>query len=239
MLSGSIAARASITTPARSLPKDASNMNSNIFGRGIRFTGVAAVAAMAALAPAAAAGAGSDGSVNIQVFTPKSGDLSGVGGRAILVDLKAEFDTPLADTGASPELTGPAAHNNTAPLPGSFGDGANADHFPGLVVLLSSTRNAAGPGQNHANAFNITTITDRRSDKTEVWSTWIVGAPNTIGIQGQNVPSRLFVAVVKGTAPDVVQDMDGNGVFDEKDLALMGFEIISSVVKRDFVVNGF
>lgn len=216
-------------------------MHSNIARLGIAFTGVAAIAAMTALAPAQAAAAGrdSEGSVNIEVFTPKSGNLSGVGGRAILVDLKAEFDTPLAATGASPELTGPAAHNNTAPLPGSFGDGANADHFPGLVVLLSSTRNAAGPGQNHANAFNITTITDRRSDKTEVWSTWIVGAPNTIGIQGQNVPSRLFVAVVKGTAPDVVQDMDGNGVFDEKDLALMGFEIISSVVKRDFVVNGF
>src|SRR5262249_2899215 len=126
-------------------------MHSNIARLGIAFTGVAAIAAMTALAPAQAAAAGRDSESprNLEGVTPKGGKLSGVGGRVIRVDRKAEFDTPLAATGASPELTGPAAHNNTAPLPGSFGDGANADHFPGLVVLLSSTRNAAGPGQNH------------------------------------------------------------------------------------------
>ena len=178
-------------------------------------------------------------SVNLEVFTPESGNLAGAGSRAFLVDLKAQFNGNLAATGPSPELTGPGAHNNAAPLPGSFGNGANLDHFPGLVVLLSSSRTGAGPGQNLANDFNITTITDRRSDRTEIWSTWIVGAANVFGTVGQNTRSRLFVAVVRGTAPDVVIDLDQNGIFDEKDLVLMGVDVISNVVKRDFTINGF
>jgi len=201
--------------------------------------GAIAIAAGLALAPSpAAADDGGSLSVNLEVFTPKNGNLSGAGSRAFLVDLKAEFDVPLAATGVSPELTGPGVHANAAPLPGGFGNGAN-DRFPGLVVLLSSTRVGAGAGQNVANDFNITTITDQRRDRTEVWSTWIVGAPNAFATAGQNTPSRLFVAVVKGTAPDVVLDMDQNGVIDEKDLELMGVQIISNIVKRDFTINGF
>ena len=178
-------------------------------------------------------------SVNLEVFTPENGNLAGAGSRAFMVDLKAEFDGNLAATGASPELTGPGAHNNAPPLPGSFGNGANVDHFPGLIVLLSSSRAGAGAGQNLANDFNITTITDRRTDRTEIWSTWIVGAANVFGTVGQNTRSRLFVAVVGGTAPDVVVDLDQNGIFDEKDLELMGVDVISNVVKRDFTINGF
>jgi len=206
-----------------------------------RILGVA-VAIASSLAPMTARAADDDRgslSVNLEVFTPKNGNLSGAGSRAFLVDLKAEFNSDLASTGASPELTGPGVHANAAPLPGSFGNGANLDHFPGLVVLLSSTRAGAGAGQNVANDFTITTITDRRRDRTEIWSTWIVGAPNVFGAAGQNTPSRLFVAVVKGQAPDVVLDMDQNGVIDETDLALMGVQVISNVVKRDFVINGF
>src|ERR1044071_3046291 len=78
-------------------------------------------------------------SVNLQVFTPKNGDVAGVQSRAFLIDLVARFDGKLAATGASPELTGPGAHLNAAPFPGTFSPGANADHLPGLVVLLSST----------------------------------------------------------------------------------------------------
>lgn len=203
--------------------------------------GVAAAMAVAAtvILPRPAAADGGGLSVNIEVFTPKNGNLAGAGSRAFMVDLKAEFNADLASTGASPELTGPGAHANAAPFPGSFGIGANVDHFPGLVVLVSSSRAGVGPGQNVANDFTITTITDRRTDRTEIWSTWIVGAANVFGSVGQNTPSRLFVAVVRGTAPDVVVDMDQNGVIDEKDLELMGVEVISNVVKRDFTINGF
>jgi hypothetical protein len=48
-----------------------------------------------------------------------------------------------------------------------------------------------------------------------------------------------FVAVVDGTAPNVVTDRDGNGVFDERDLALMGFNVVSNVRKIDFTIKGF
>jgi len=55
---------------------------------------------------------------------------------------------------------------------------------------------------------------------------------------GERTPSRLFLAVVEGTAPDVVIDMDGNGSLDKKDLVLMGYKLISNTPKVDFVVNG-
>jgi hypothetical protein len=128
------------------------------------------------------------------------------------VDLKADFNVPLAATGTGLELTGPGVHQNAAPLPGTAGDGPN-DKFPQLVVLLSSTK--AGAGINHANAFNIVAVTDQRADRAQIWSTWIIGAPNAFGTVGVDTPTRLFVAAVRGTAPAVVQDLNFDAV-DEK-----------------------
>ncbi|MGH7411845.1 MAG: hypothetical protein ACREJ6_12405 [Candidatus Methylomirabilis sp.] len=176
-------------------------------------------------------------SVSLEVLAPKHGDVAGVGSRAFLVDLVAHFEGNLASTGASPEFTG-GAQTNQPPFPGTFGIGANLDHFPGLVVLLSSSTLGAGPGQNLANLFNIVAITDRRDDDTDVSATWIIGAPNVFGAVGQHTPSRLFVAVVEGPAPNVLEDRDGNGRFDEKDLRLMGFHVISNVKKVSFIING-
>lgn len=177
----------------------------------------------------------------ITVFAPGKGDLSGIASRGSLVDLAIEFKGDLASTGVTPELTGPGPLANAGPFPGTFGLGANKDHFPSLVVLLSSTiptATNAGPGQNLANLFNITTVTNQTAKLTEIWTTWIVGAKNAFGVVGVNTPSRLFVAVVNGVAPDVVVDMDGNGVIDKQDLKLMGYEVISNTPKVDFVVNG-
>lgn len=184
-------------------------------------------------------GAAEASSVGLEVFAPKNGDIAGVGSRAFLVDLVVRFDGDLASTGASPELTGPGAHANTAPFPGTFSQGANLDHFPGLVVLLSTTAIGAGPGQNLANLFNIVAVTNQTEEQTEIWATWIIGAQNAFGAVGQLARSRLFVAIVEGAAPNVVQDLDGNGVFDEKDLRLMGFNVIFNVRKIDFIINGF
>ena len=131
--------------------------------------------------------------VDLQVFAHKNGDIAGIGGRAFLVDLVARFKSGLAATGASPELTGPGAHANTNPFPGTFSPGANADHFPGLVTLLSTTHIGAGPGQNVSNLFTIVAITDREREKeTDVWSTWIIGDPNAFGTPGQDIESRLL-----------------------------------------------
>lgn len=173
----------------------------------------------------------------IEIFAPEKGYVAGLGSRAFLVDLAIEFEGNLASTGVTPELTGPGPLANAGPFPGTFGFGANKDHFPGLVVLLSST--VSGPGRNLADLFNITTVTNQEENSTEIWTTWIVGAPNAFGKVGENTPSRLFVAVVEGVAPDAVTDMDGNGVFDKKDLRLMGYKVISNTPKVDFVVNGF
>jgi hypothetical protein len=176
-------------------------------------------------------------SAHIKVLAPEEDYVAGIGSRAFLVDLAIEFKGDLVSTGVSPELTGPGPLANAGPFPGTFGFGANLDHFPGLVVLLSST--TSGPGRNLANLFNITTVTNQEPGLTEVWTTWIVGAPNAFGLVGQNTPSRLFVAVVEGDAPDVVVDMDGNGVIDKKDLKLMNYKVISNTPKVDFFVNGF
>jgi hypothetical protein len=179
-----------------------------------------------------------DNSARITVFAPGKGDVAGIGSRAFLVDISVQFDGNLTSTGVTPELTGPGPLANAGPFLGSFSVGANLDHFPGLVVLLSSTTLGAGPGQNVANLFNINAVTNQDASGTEIWSTWIIGAPNAFGRVGERTPSRLFLAVVEGTAPDVVIDMDGNGIFDKKDLKLMGHTVISNTPKVDFVVNG-
>jgi len=175
----------------------------------------------------------------IKIFAPGKGDVAGVGSRAFLVDMAIQYNTNLAGTGVTPELTGPGPLANAGPFPGTFSPGANKDHFPGLVVLLSSTILPNGPGQNVANLFNINTVTNQDATGTEIWSTWIVGAPNSFGKVGVNTPSRLFVAIVDGVAPDVVLDMDGNGILNKKDLKLMGYTVISNTPKVDFTVNGF
>ena len=201
---------------------------------------LALLAMASAASPAFARDDDDDGkTATIEVFAPEKKYLSGLGSRAFLVDLAVEFEGDLASTGVTPELTGPGAMQNTGPFPGTFGLGANKDHFPGLVVLLSSTKVGAGPGQNLADLFNITTVTNQEPGSTEIWTTWIVGAPDLFGSVGENTPSRLFVAVVDGVAPDVVADMDGNGVINKKDLRLMGYKVISNTPKVDFVVNGF
>lgn len=179
-----------------------------------------------------------DNSASITVFAPGKGDVAGIGSRAFLVDISVQFNGNLSSTGVTPELTGPGPLQNAGPFPGTFSLGTNRDHFPGLVVLLSSTTIGAGPGQNLSNLFNINAVTNQDASGTEIWSTWIVGAPNAFGLVGQRTPSRLFLAVVEGTAPDVVTDMDGNGVLDKKDLKLMGYKVISNTPKVDFMVNG-
>ena len=86
--------------------------------------------------------------MDIEVFAPKSGDVTGIENRGFLVDLVVKFqETTPARTGAVLELTGPGPHANAAPFPGAFGAGKN-DRFPGLIVLLSTTAIGTGPGRN-------------------------------------------------------------------------------------------
>lgn len=199
---------------------------------------IAAVLAAACTIPATVS-ADSDRPVDVKMFAPANGDHVGLGGRGWFVDLALQFDTPLANTGFSDfQLTGPAGHNNVAPMPGSFSLGVD-DRMPGLIVLLSTTTVGAKSCQNIANLFNLTGVTHLAPLSTEIWDTWIVGAPNF----GVNTESEIFVAVaadangdgVFNDAPSVVPDADGDGMCDKKDLKAFG--LASNIAKARFFIN--
>ena len=197
--------------------------------------------------------------IQIDVFAPEKGDMAGLSNRAFLVDMSVEFrGFNLTQTGfTAPQLTGPGAHNNTAPFPGTFSPGKD-DRFPGLIVLLSGTTQGAGQGQNLANLFNIVTVTDRRTmgragehgegakrgricldcPVTELWATWIVGAP-AFGTGN----STLLAAIAEdkngdgifNDAPNAVPDSDVDGDVDEDDLEESG--VASGIIEVKFFIN--
>jgi len=183
--------------------------------------------------------ADSDRPVEVKMFAPASGDRVGIGGRGWFVDLAIQFDTPLANIGFSGfQLTGPAGHNNIAPMPGTFSVGID-DRLPGLIVLVSTTTVGAKSCQNVANLFNLTGVTDLAPASAEIWDTWIIGAPNF----GVNTESEILVAVaadlngdgVFNDAPNVVPDADGDGICDRKDLKAFG--LASNIAKARFFIN--
>ena len=184
-------------------------------------------------------------SVDVEILAPARGDNAGIAGAGWFVDLDIEFDdTSLAGTGfTANQLTGPAAHNDTAPFPGTFSTGAD-DRMPGLVVLASTTNNTlpdfSGPGTNLANLFNLTGVTDRSKNDVQIWDTWIVGAP----IAGKDVNTTLTVAVIDdldndgiyNDAPAVVTDQNADGRINRRDLKAIG--VASKVETVDFRING-
>ncbi len=184
----------------------------------------------------------------VEVFAPENGHRAGIGSQGWFIDLEAEFDLPLERTGFSGlQLTGPGVHTNVAPMPGTFSKGAD-DRFPGLIVLLSTTQTQradgtptgfSGPGQNLANLFNLTGVTDRTKRSTELWATWIVGAP----LFGRNTASTAYVAIaadrdhdgIYEDAPDTVPDADRDGDVDEQDLNAYG--VASNTETIDFFIQ--
>lgn len=204
---------------------------------------VAAAGALPTAAVAQDAKAATGGKVaKIKVFSPQKGQRVGVGGLGWFVDLDIDFDLParkLAATGfTASQLTGPGVHANAAPFPGSFSPGKD-DRLPGLVVLLSTSRVGAGAGQNLANLFNLTGVTNITSKEIEIWDTWIVGAP----LFGRNTASTLHVALVGDRnhngkyddAPDVVRDSDHDGDVDGKDIEALG--LASNVRRVPFFIH--
>ena len=186
--------------------------------------------------------------VHVDIESPGRGDNAGTEGKGWFVDLDIDYPASGSNglkasgfTGL--QLTGPAAHNNVPPFPGTFSTGQD-DRLPGLVVLTSTTNNAlpgfSGAGTNLANLFNLTGITNRTAEETEIWDTWIVGA----AIAGKDVDTTLTVAVVAdlngdgvyNDAPGVVKDANGDGVVDAKDLAAMG--VASNIETVKFHING-
>lgn len=216
---------------------------------------LAALVATAVLAPAVPAAFGSDSGsgssnedagepVHVDIRSPHSGDNAGIAGKGWFVDLDIDYPATGADgrtaTGFTHEqLTGPLAHNDTQPFPGTFSPGQD-DRLPGLVVLASTTKIGKGPGTNLANLFNLTGVTNRTTEETEIWDTWIVGLP----IAGQDVDTTLTVAVVAdlnhdgvyNDAPNAVPDLNQDGVVDAKDLKQLG--VASNIETVRFHING-
>ena len=148
-------------------------------------------------------------------------------------------NTTLEQTGFSTfQLTGPMAHNNIAPFPGTFSAGTD-DRLPGLIVMLSTTSVGAMSCQNIANLFHLTGVSNVTEDEIEIWDTWLIGAPNF----GVNTDSKIYVAVAADTngdgvyndAPNVVPDSNGDGVCDAKDLRALG--LASNIAKARFFIN--
>jgi len=215
-------------------------------------TAIAAAAALGGalfLAPGGAQAEDGNGDgnrpVDITVFAPDQGANAGIAGAGWFVDMEVDFvRTPLAATGFNGvQLTGPAGHNNIPPAPGLFGTGHD-DKMPGLVVLTSTTSSTlpgfSGPGTNLAGLFNLTGVTNRTPDETELWDTWLVGAP----IAGSNVDTVLTVAEVAdlnhdgvyNDAPDVIKDANGDGRIDGHDLKALG--VASNIVRIPFHIDG-
>jgi hypothetical protein len=203
-------------------------------------------AASASTSPASSTGASHRAKpVRIEVFAPERGANAGASGFGWFVDMEVDFlGRNLLQAGFTGlQLTGPGVHTNAAPFPGLFSTGRD-DRLPGLVVLTSTTNNTlpgfSGPGTNLANLFNLTGITNRDSKETELWDTWIVGAP----IAGQNVNTTLTVAVIGdlnhdgifNDAPNVVPDLNNDGRIDAADLKLLG--VASNIVTVPFRING-
>lgn len=183
--------------------------------------------------------------IEVKILAPDRGDNAGIAGRGWFVDLELDFPggpDGLRQAGFGLQLTGPLAHANVAPFPGAFGPGHD-DRLPGLVVLASTTNPSllgfSGPGTNLAGLFNLTGVTDRSKDPTELWDTWIVGAP----IAGSNVDTTLTVAVVADLnhnrvfddAPDVIADLNHDGVVNAADLKALG--VASNIESVDFHIN--
>jgi hypothetical protein len=211
-------------------------------------TASAALAGGLFLGPSAAEArqAGTHGKpVDITVFAPEEGSNAGLAGTGWFVDMEVDFNhTRLARTGFNGlQLTGPAGHNNIPPAPGAFGTGHD-DKLPGLVVLTSTTTDKlpgfSGPGTNLAGLFNLTGVTNRTPQETELWDTWLVGAP----VAGSGVDTVLTVAVVDdlnrdgvfNDAPDVVRDVNHDGHVDAHDLRALG--VASNIVQGPFHICG-
>ena len=195
----------------------------------------AAVATTATAANARKASKAGSSAVQVDVFSPREGDIAGTLSKGFFVDLALRYPS-LAASGADFQLTGPTTHQNQAPFPGAFAPGVD-EKVPGLIVLLSTTTVGAKNAQNLANLFNLTGFTNQKTN--EIWDTWIVGAPSF----GKNVHSVLRVAVaadrnkdgIYNDAPAIVPDANHDGRINAADLEAYG--VASNIAVVPFEIH--
>jgi hypothetical protein len=155
--------------------------------------------------------------VHVSVLTPGRNGTAGAGGVfSVDIALRARHDAngPLsAAAGYQPFLNSPDSD--------TFGPGMPDPGAPGLVVLLSTTPDAAGgPNANLAGVFQLNAVDHvRNMDRT--FNDWQVTSG---GFFGSDVDAVLTVFVVDGTAPGTI-DMDE-------------VEPISNIVRVPFHIAG-
>jgi hypothetical protein len=194
-----------------------------------------AVAASATAANGKRATNKANSAVEVEVFSPRTGDVAGRESKGFFVDLALRYPN-VAASGAGFQLTGPAAHQNQAPFPGAFAAGID-EKLPGLIVLLSTTTVGARNAQNLANLFNLTGFTNQKTN--EIWDTWLIGG----SVFGKNVRSVLRVAVaadknrdgIYNDAPAVVPDANGDRRINATDLRAFG--VASEIVAVPFRIS--
>jgi hypothetical protein len=187
------------------------------FARGA--IGLTAALTLAGAAPALASVRGHAArpkpAVKLVVITPGPGDIAGAGGvfnvDVALLARNARGNHYLsAANGYTPGILSPMA----------AGIGKPDAFAPGLVVLLSTTPQAAGgPNANLAGVFQLTDVA-RSFGLAQVFADWEVGKA---GAFGKNSKTTLTAYVVKGTAPGKVTGSENK---------------ISNVVKETFTIGG-
>jgi hypothetical protein len=187
------------------------NFNSRKHGwRGRAAQGAVMLTAVAALAVTAAAPAFASSSapshhdaaryrgpsINLIAVTPSPYDVAGAGG-VFNVDLAAVARNGLGNFELS-AANGYKPGILPTPAPGIGHPNPTA---PGLVVLLSTTPQAAGgPDANLAGVFQLTDVANSHGHN-EVFADWEVGKPGAFG-DGTQVTLTAFL--VRGTAPGIV-----------------------------------
>jgi hypothetical protein len=150
--------------------------------------------------------------IKLVVITPGPGDTAGAGG-VFNVDLALLARNAKGNNYLS-------AANGYKPGTATPGIGKPDPSAPGLVVLLSTTPQAAGgPKANLAGVFQLTDVA-RSFGLAQVFADWEVGKP---GAFGTNAKTTLTAYVVKGTAPGVVTGSE---------------KPISNVVRETFRIAG-
>ena len=128
------------------------------------------------------------------MFSPEPGSIQGKAGVGMIVDLKFTATDPAA-------LPGQFRLGGSLPAPAAPVKPGHLEAFPGLVVTLATTGEAAGgPTTNLANLFQIVTTSKQADGSTQMWATWTNAAPGF----GIDVDTTLTAYLVQGTAPDKV-----------------------------------
>jgi hypothetical protein len=185
----------------------------------IMLTGTA-VLALACATPALASGGAPASAhhynrpaVELVAVTPSAGDVAGAGG-VFNVDLALLARNSIGNR----ELS--AANGYTPGISTKPGIGQPDPFASGLVVLLSTTPQAAGgPDANLAGVFQLTDVASSHG-LAQVFADWQVAKA---GAFGAGTPTTLTAYLVNGTAPGIVTGSE---------------QPISNVIMETFIIGG-